>query len=909
MNEAKEIIAQMPDNCPKCLSPVKHDPGLINKNRYYCEKCDRHYGKEQLTKAAQCPNCFVWIKLKPELLEYECPQCKRELKLFPEGFMEKTISVNESDQIEEDKVIFKSKEKKFSDHTVIHPGAGIELLVVRGNNIRVPNPDEKFPFRQDGKALETDAEIYYVRSVFPGIIPCGTVDPIHIFDQHGVSYDLQAAATLSLRINDPVRFFKWAGYRECAVDDLVAGAGSAEPLILDQKIMTCFPEALAQAVQAAQKSTGKDMETLSRVDIGNVLRECLTSGLFEIGMSCDNVVLENFSAKPGKDLLMDRVERKIQWDSEPITVHEKDNPEFNAKIIMHGEGRIHIRDRIRLRRTALGQEWAKEQTPDDLAERTLSEEAGRIVHAAFNDILQPMIDDTGIRLGSIERFLNYMQNNIQTYLNNSDTMDSMGLEITGLSMKLAKNGYQPCNALVVRDGASARMATIREEEGMRKFMEDVQFRQEDDASKMRIRRKELEAEEAKQGYEHLKTIDDINEQMKDRAKGNRIREIDRSAEIESAEYKAAKEMSERRQKEEDEQRERRKNAELAEIDYSYEVWLRQRRQMRAIADATRTDEIGEKEHEIHLLSMDEEAARGSLLADEKTKEAVHDIMQRIQESDLELRKKLDAYAYLQKLTEQKDQADLWEHTERTKADIQKLLKKNDLEDAQGRAALFEQAENNRAEREEKALQAEYVRDMELRRMALSHELDKMNHESEMMKLAAEAEAREKDRAERLELLETNFAHIETLESQNTDRTAIQAELDKVRAICDYLKTDSMARATQAANEQERLRKAAEDGESNLTKIAGKVEDLHKQLGEMMKVNGDEYQKGLQEVRNLIGAEARDQKFEDMFREMRHAIELIRDRAQQVENINGAQAKAAPIVQNIYQHPVDLNKKS
>ena len=60
MNDAKEIIAKMSDNCPKCLEPVEHDPGVVKKNRYYCSKCDKHFVQKDLVKAAQCPNCFVW---------------------------------------------------------------------------------------------------------------------------------------------------------------------------------------------------------------------------------------------------------------------------------------------------------------------------------------------------------------------------------------------------------------------------------------------------------------------------------------------------------------------------------------------------------------------------------------------------------------------------------------------------------------------------------------------------------------------------------------------------------------------------------------------------------------------------------------------------------------------------------
>lgn len=906
MSEANNIIEKMPDSCPKCLCPVEYDPSFISKDRYTCKKCEKHYSKNQLIKTAQCPNCFVWIRLIPEKLEYECPQCKRKLKLYPKGFVENTVSVNESEQIAPDKLIFKSKENRFSDHTTIHPGAGIEMLLVRGNNIRTLAADEKFPLREDDKPVDVDAELYYVRSVFSSAILCGTEEPVHIFDQHGVPYDLQAAASLTLRISDPVQFFKWVGYRECAIGDLISRPGSTNRLMLDQKIMTCFPEALTQAVQAAQKDTGKDMETLSRVDIGNKLRECLTSELFEAGLSCNNVVLENFSSKPGKDLLANRVERKVQWNTEPIVIHEKDHPDYSAKIVMHGEGRIHISDRVLLRKSQLGQEWARENTPDDQAEKTLSDEVARAVHAVYNDILQPMIDDTGIRLSSIERFLNYMQNSVQTYLNGSEVLNTIGLEITSLSMKLAKDGYQPCEALIARDGASSRMVSIREEETLRKFMEGVQLEQEDDASKIRIKRKAIQANEAKESYEHIKTVNSIEEQMKDDAKNSRIQEINRETEVGKATYNAEKEAAERKQNDEDRQLEHLKQKELANLNYNFEVWCLQRKQKMAALEAVRTDEIGDKEHELRLINMDEEAARGSLLADEKAKAAVHEIMQTIQESDLDLRKKLDAYAYLQKLTEQKDQAAMWEQNERAKADIQQLLKKIDLEDAQGHAALLEQAENGRAEREQKKLQAEYARDMELKRLLLSHEIEKMNHESELLKQAAEIRAREKDRAEQLQLLEKNFEHIEALEGQNTDRTEIQAELDKVRAICDYLKTDSMARATQAANEQERLKKAAEEGESNLTKVAKQVEELQKQLGEMVKANGDEYKKGLEEVRYMIGAEARDQKFEDMFKEMRHAIELIRDRAQQVEKLNGI--KAAPLVQNIYPNPVSSKEK-
>ena len=909
MSEAKAIIDKMPDNCPVCLHPVKPAPTLFNKKRVICTntKCGAYSDSEELIKSAQCPNCYTWIRLKEEKLGYECPQCKHKLTLTAEGFREDAVNVNESDEITSEKVITKSKLNIFSDHTAIHPGAGIEMLLVRGNNIRVLPPDEKFPLRVDDKPVEMDAELYYVCSVLPKTISGGTEEPIHIFDQHGVPYDLQAAASLTLRITDPAQFFKWVGYRECTIDDLVTGDGSRERKILDQKLQTCFPEALTQAVQAAQKNTGKDMETLSRVDVGNLLRESLTSGLFEIGLSCDNVVLASFVAVPGKDLLLDRVERKIQFDTEPITVHEKDNPDYSAAIIMHGEGRIRIRDRIRLRQSAMGQIWAKKETLDEKAANTLSEEAARTVHAAYNDILQPMIDDTGVRLSSIERFLTYMQDNIETYLNKSEAFESLGLEVIGLSMKMPKGGYMPNAALEARDGNTVRIASVREEENLRKFMDSVRLEQAQDESGMRIKIKGIEADEAQRTYEFGKRIHDTEEQKKDTEKNDRIREIGRGNEIDEAEYQTVKKADERRQKDEDERHEHQKREELADYDHAYEVWLRQRRMQDANIDADRKNEIGDKEHDLRLIGMDEEAARGSLLADEKTKEAVHDIMLRIQESDLELHKKLDAYAYLQKLTEQKDQAELWENNERARADIRQLLNKIDLENMQGQAALLEQKENNRAEREQKKLQAEFARDMELKRLFLSYQIEKMNHESEKLKQAAELRAREEERAERLKMLEANFQHIETLEEENTDRTGIQAELDKVRAICDYLKTDSMARAAEAANVQERLQKEAAEGETKLTKVAGQVEELQKQLGEMLKVNGEEYKKGLEEVRNMIGFEARDQKFEDMFKDMRHAIELIRDRAGQVEKLNDG-AKITPIVQNIYQNPANSKDK-
>lgn len=920
MSEIKTIIEKLPARCPVCLEKLTtRTKGMFGRHTVpYCEKCDRDVEEKDAVKAVYCPCCNELVKLDSDHGKtVTCEHCGRELQIV-EGERGKVLHERmEYVTMPQDSVIFHYPDNEFRSYTEIPQYPNCATLLVEGTQITLVPPEKRKPFEDRGSGA-IHADLYYVKITLGKTYKCATPDRIDIDIGVGKVTTLGAASDVSLRVSDPEVFYKWV-MGECTLADLEKPDTKWN---LQERIVGIYRVALANAAEETAQQLNIDVTDLREHHLQKPLREKISEHLKEFGLACDICNIVGMVSDDRTDVLKLRVERPLEWDTQQLEVHEKGNREFSAKISLHGSGMLAIKDRKRLLESAKGQEWKripdqnlpaqKIEQLDSEASKFFSEEIKKLVYSVFQQIIQSMIDDTEVPIDDLGHFLGYMANTVQTFLNsNGGLLDRYGVEIHSVSVTILPEGISKSEALRTRAAITSKMTVTELEEKMRKFSEGVQITQAEDAAKLQVRIHGIEVDKKVQTLDIDDKLRQAEFENRQKMREVQIGDIKGESKVEDAKTEAAlhfgvnaeqvdaqKREIERRH--EDEDRARAREKEMEELRNAYSRWEEQQKLIRAQQQAIHEGEIGQKAHEIKLIHMEHDGARTEIISDEQMKATVASVVRSIEESDFDLRKKLEAYAYLQKVTERSDDQSFAEHSEQIKIDLDRLKEQKHNEGIREQLEIVESAARAKAEREESSKQADFVRDLEIRRMNLAHQVELIKLQMEMQRQKDEAAQRDQERQDKLREMDTMLKHLENMEHSGVDRAQIQADLDKLRAVCDFLKVDSTAHnqalaASGAAQQAERR-----EMQDRMNDIYREVLSIERQREQMQAQNQRAFDAGRAEVDKAVAEHMGDARVNELFDYLKQQMGQLQNQVQQMAKAPAEAVKPAqPAVNNFY----------
>ncbi len=877
----KEDEANLPYRCPACHSPVSYkEKGVFTKEKIaYCDnKACANYGRtlqpHQLVREVKCCSCYQWINVNEfRKGRADCPHCDKALVL--EGSSTKLyvedVPVNVEQVLGDDWVIYRSPERKFGYQTAVPMMPGFNAVLVEGTTAKIITPDDPKPFVKRDQTQPIFADLYYVRSQFNKTFRYGTPEPLEVQDAYGNLVQIRAASEVEHGVDDPLKLLSWSGHREIKSEDF-----ESEGRILRSTTVNCFSRAIHSAAQQILQA-GESLTAMKLADKARgIMSEMLSA---ETGLSCRSLRIVNLTQENMADLLAARVERSIHWSTADIQVHEQNEPALWASIRISGSATIRVTDRGKLMTTPQGVEWSRKDTADDAAEAYLRQRIGEQVYGVFQEIIQGVIDDTGVSIDYLGHFFSHMQRVAGDYLNDPESLlKSFGLRADNVTIQLKPEDIRPNAALIRRGQVEKQIATTEMDEKLRKYTDGVELTRRKDDSQKHIAFKRIETDER---ISDIGMDDEVAQAADDIAKKKHERQLD--------EIKRGGEIDKARDAVEDEQRAHRQQIELETLDHAYQKWLKVRRGETAQHDALHADERGDTEHALELKRMREEEQRQQALEMERLRAAVADVRRGIEASDMDQKQKQEAYEYLQLLSHKRDDQDLAERKARFEADMDQAGIKGAMDAMQASLDMVSKAADDQARREESARYADFARDLQLKQVMLTHE-------AEVLKLKMAADRQQQEAAERtaqadarLKEMELQLKHLESMESIGVNRADVQASVDKIRAICEAMAQESVARAEQvkagaAAAESER-----ESTQTRAEALLKELMTIQKQREEMQMQFRREFDAGRAEVDKILAEHVSDVPVSDALADLKRQMDEM------VKNLNTARP---PVRQDI-----------
>ena len=882
----KADVDNLPFRCPTCYHPVTYrEKGIFSKEKVaYCENksCERYnkaIERHLLIRAVQCCSCYKWIDYaRVHNGRVDCPHCKKTLSVEGETvkIYAEEVPVDINKVLDDDWVIYRSSERNFTYQSAVPMMPGFNAVLVEGTAARVIRPDSPKPFTERDKTQPIHADLYYVRTQFNRTFKYGTPEPVEVQDAYGNIIQIRAAAEVEHGVSDEIRFLSWSGHRELKSDDF-----EMDGRTLRSTTLNCFSRALYIAADQLLKSG----ETLTAMRLADLTRNAMSDMLStETGLTCRSLRILNLNQEAAVDLLSSRVERSLQWITAGIQVHEKDQPELWATIRLSGSAQIRIKNRHSLMTTPQGVEWTRANTADSAAEHYLSDRIGEQVYAVFQEIIQGVIDDTGVTIDYLGHFFSHMQRVVGDFLNSEDSLlAKYGLSADNVTIQLKPSDIQSSAALIKRGQVEKQIATTEMDERLRKYTDGVEIAQKEGETEKHLRFKRLETD--------AKVADMRMDNEVDQASF----EIEKSKNDLEIERIGMKEQTAKAQDEADHARkERQQEDELESLDHAYQVWLKKRRSDMAMTAAEQEDARGEAQLDIDLQRLSEEAQRQKELENEKLKAAVADVRRSIEASDLEQEQKKAAYDYLQYVTRLQDQQDLAERKAKFEADMKQLDAKTKSDDLRENIALVNQAADAKAKREESALQAAFARDLQLKQIALTHEAEILKLRMQALQRQDEANERAAQQANRLKEMDLQLKHLENMESYGVNKTEVQASVDKIKAICEAMTQESVARAAEAKENAVADKAERETAQNRAEALLKELMTLQKQRDDMQLQFRKEYDAGRLEVDKILAEHVHDYQVSDDLAELKKEMQKLAGSLDGFQKKNEAEKPNPPI---------------
>lgn len=792
--------------CENCRKSVVFDAAKKND----CPVCHAKLSGQRERLAVGCPTCSlpVYYHLGDE--EATCINCGESFNPGIENRKQESIMANDAPDVKmpgllpEGELFWKHPMEQMPINTRVVAKSGMyavclqgstPIFVVDGQSVQL----SETPLRNDAHAYNgavnsmVDADIYFVRSAFSAKFRWGGASPMTDRYNETTTFAYSGYAEID-RITDPAAFLRFIRFDpEVRVDDFrmrrMKDFNAEEPgpfaATLRDRIRSVCQGALAN-VRDRLGLTGEQMLDHKAEIFAEIQREA-NLALAEWGISVRNVTGE-FN-KAGTVIRQDRLEKRLagalSWKlPRPVTVHLKGVQHATATLVIDGSLYVTVHDVDRLNRCKEAPSWRDESRSDSFARDEVTRYVGDALLGRFSADLQQLIDDLCPPLYMLQSHTGYLASQALRLLNqDGGFFASRGMSASDLSISITVGDKSPAyesreklitfeDELMIRE----RMETLtREYEGRKDTAET------DDAihrGQNAMRRGTAETDQAIHAMANQARLEEARAGF---AQQKQLRDLRNAAEADNL----------------------RRN-----IDF--DAWRGQQRMQeeREAAEYARA-------RRAQLHQQESETSRATHERD------LFAIAQQIEQSKLDWREKLDAYARLQRSFVFQDEMEQRNVTAESEARAARLAMQLRAEDIQ----VMDNLRYEEALREEEIAKIRFARQMEERRQDMAEETARLQAQFERERaLAAEQEQRMKSREE----VETLKLMLEYLAKSGAQQVTAE-HLRNARA--------EAQRTWQREHEQEE-RKAAEarrqEQMSAEREMADRAMQLTQQLMQMQK---------------------------------------------------------------------------
>ena len=601
-----------------------------------------------------------------------------------------------------------------------------------------------------------------------------------------------------------------------------------EGKVVSKEIGACI-SAAAQELMETKKIPVQKMYMYTW-ELGDVLRNRLNIRLSILGLEAEQVNLDypkdyfeseelkaavrqealRFRREDRKREIIRYAEQKLDWKVDELSVNMKDRKALQAKVSFQGNARLKVVDEDRfLAQSFIAGFLGKEPSGND--EAAIREHYQQMIqehfYAKLAGLTQSMIDSRDWDVRALERYGEQLKDlAVQTM---SNLMSDRGLKVESAYMGPPITKFSPeLQAYIDQEAYEERI--LRDEERLRRESEHSVYEKKVDAEqKMAV--DDIETSVYGHTNENRENRMQSDEKLKDAIADAQTGDIGRKTKVENAQQEAdlrkigqqadkaiagihgearVEEAQDRRKSAqgdrafEEKHKEKQREYQLDREDQEAEIAKKDRYLEADVALKVREEEArqrmerAEEEHRKTLANI-RNAAR---LNEAEFRETLTGIMHRIDESDLDWRKKLEEYERLSRNLGVRDAQDARRVTAETDRDIEAMRTETEQNKAMMRAEVnkdvgMKQIELNTAQANLKETIDRYAEDREERKAAADfarRERDKILGFEQTM------EERKQTAEEELRKLQTEYAEEQRKREHEEQMERMRNEIEKLK---------------------------------------------------------------------------------------------------------------------------------
>lgn len=752
-----EVVA-----CPECRKLISRQ--AVKENR--CPACHGVIDPKQEESVIDCPYCTVAVKYMRGATQVTCPNsaCGRTFNPTARlaelegihGNNAPDIRMNED--IPAEQLVWKfrglsSKSGSLPLDARVHASSGMYALgrqgnttkfVVDGQSVMLSETELRYDAASydGGMAPEVILDIFYLRRSFHAQFKWGFA--ASVADQYGLRADYQMRGTVEIdHVTDPSLFFD----AFCSQDPLAVRAsdfavvGMGDPGRHVEKLRSEINGCLQQAMASLRDARGCAVTEMAEYwpELRAEILRLANEGVAKYGVSL--CALEGTIDFKGtrEDVLLKRLGGAIAWQlRDPVLARRADDAKATVEMYISGSLRTEIVDEARLNASSEGRMWRDPSRDDGAARHEIAVQVAEMLRGRLEADINLLVFETKCDVETINSFQGSLRNRMEAELNQADGF-------------FARRGLRAVDMTIgITLGSKSKVYS------------------------------EYEALEEKKRLAKIGSeADDIDTQTRLHKNQNVIRAEDSDADVEVGRIanRSKLEQAEYARQQEQLRRVAAMNAERRAIEF--DAWQDHQRLEDAKAEAAYA-----------RARRDQEEKQYGELARQEHEEKLFAVAQRIEESKLSWREKLDAYARLQRGVAFRDKMDE-RAAEAEAADREKhlalALRKEEME-------TLQRLKQEESLHEEELSKQRFAREMELRRLQMAGETEKL--EAQYKLACLEAETAQKRRAAEDEIVVLRLM-LEQLVKNGQQQVTLEA-LRTARAEAEQRRQEEKAEAERKA---------------------------------------------------------------------------------------------------------------
>lgn len=515
---AYNVLDDSPSHCPNCHNPLIN-PINARKFRYVpCPHCGGEvdvsgFGGRGQARCALCRNQFDIAAVLARIIQQESG---------------KSVLIECAPSVTD--ILWKHPQNSFPFGSVLVVKEGATAILLQDGRCQLVAGPGRYDLQESPLTLSDKlqqhgdmaylTDVFFVQNQIVKKYLWGTPFNYKISDAIG-TYSISAHGSVQLRVCDPKALAENISY---ANTDVSAGDAWIEEYVTLQ-IVQFFGQELQNAVQ----SKGWEIRSLTNTDVQDMMIPYVNGrlnafgleikpGTFVVEALIPTETEESRKLRTDKEKLRNIFERRVEWKSGTLTVHMKDQKELYATVVLNGQVTPRVDSLETLYDSSLGQNSGALNA----LIHPLSGKLNGPMTDMLSQILQTMVDDTGVDIRELSRYYSYLKKTMTDCLN--DSYQRFGISFG--DMTIIQAAFVPSPRFKGMTQVEDEKARLTQEEEIRRYTQNIRLVEKQETGRFEVEMLRAEVEKAQEKDPLLETRAKMEENQQRRDEEKQVRKME-----------------------------------------------------------------------------------------------------------------------------------------------------------------------------------------------------------------------------------------------------------------------------------------------------------------------------------------------------------------------------------------------